>query len=117
MSNKRRNETAINFIPIVTWGVIGVFVAIGSLVFVDFKHQAHRRAEKITELKKTLQELQLANDAMKVTNDISPNAMRKQRLEKGWLSEYMPIGDRLVVVSDSPRPESQLRPVSNERRE
>ena len=117
MSNKRRNETAINFIPIATWVVLGIFVAAGGLVFVDFKHQAHRNAEKITELKKTLQELQLANQALQVTNDISPNAMRKQRMEKGWLSEYVPIGDRLVVVSDSPRPESQLRPVSNERRE
>jgi hypothetical protein len=115
--NKRRNETAINFIPIATWVLLGLFACAGGLVFVDFKHQAHRRAEKITELKRTLQELQLANDAMRVTNDISPNAMRKQRLEKGWLSEYVPIGERLVVVSDSPRPESQLRPVSNERRE
>jgi hypothetical protein len=117
MRNKLRNETAINFIPIATWVVLGIFVAAGGLVFVDFKHQAHRRAEKITELKKTLQELQLANQAMQVTNDISPNARRKQRMEKGWLSEYVPIGDRLVVVSDAPRPESQLRPVSTERRE
>lgn len=115
--NKRRNENVINFIPIATWVLLAIFAGAGGLVFVDFKNQAHRRAEKISELKKTLTELQLANDAMRVSNAVSPNAMRKQRMEKGWLSEYVPIGERLVVVSDSPRPENQLRPVSNERRE
>jgi hypothetical protein len=50
---------------------------------------------------------------------ISAEGLRKQRLqEKSFLAEYVPItADRLVVVSDSPHEENQLRPVANDHRE
>lgn len=120
-SNRRRHDNVIHLAPIATWVLLAVSACAGGLVFVDFKNQAHRRAEKISELKRSLGELRLTNEAIRVQNlnAASPNGLRKQRLqEKSFLAEYVPItADRLVVVTDTPHEENQLRPVVNDHRE
>jgi hypothetical protein len=76
--NRRRHENVIQLAPIATWVLLAVSTCAGGLVFVDFKNQAHRRAEKISELKRSLDELKLTNDAMRVLNAYlaAPNGMR-----------------------------------------
>jgi hypothetical protein len=118
--NRRRHDNVIHLAPIATWVLLAVSACGAGLVFVDFKNQAHRRAEKISELQRSLAELRLTNEAIRVQNlnAASPNGLRKQRQDKTFMSEYLAITpDRLVVVTDSPRDESQIRPVTNTHRE
>src|SRR3954453_23700997 len=114
-SNRRRHDNVIHLAPIATWVLLAVSACGAGLVFVDFKNEAHRRAEKISELQRSLSELRLTNEAIRVQNQnaTSPNGLRKQRQDKTFLAEYVPITpDRLVVVTDPPQPDNQIRPVT-----
>ncbi len=119
--NRRRHANVIQLAPIATWVLLALFGCAGALYFVDCKHQAHKRGEKVKALERELVDLRNANDVARnrIALLSSPNVLRKLRVtDKTFLAEYVEIThDKLVVVNETTAAgASDLRPVSNESR-
>ncbi len=117
MPNRRRHGNVVPLASIATWIVLGFFAAGGGFYYVYCKNQLHKSGGEIRRLEVELTALRNQNEDVKarIAKLSSPNELRKRReKDRNFLPGYSEITrDRLVVVSDSPAPRGELRPVSN----
>lgn len=118
--NRRRHANVVPVAQIATWVLIVLFAACGGLYWVYCKNQLHARGDQIKGLERELAELRTQHEVVRARIAVlnSPNALRKLRESRTFLTEYVDVtADRIVRVVDQGGPNSSdLRPVVNQLR-
>lgn len=116
--NRYRHANTVPLASIAIWVAVCLFACCAGLGYVWLKNDLHAAGSKIRNLEQELHELLTQDEVVRAKiASLSSRTALQRRVNEGFVKLVPITDDRLTrVAAIASRPETDLRPVSNERR-